>query len=58
MVLKNSWGFLHRQEAQTVLWMFKSAVESAIQKGYDLVVIDGKEQPLAALVLKYQIHIG
>ena len=36
------------QEAQTVLNDFKSAVESAIQKkGYDLVVIDDKEQPLA-----------
>ena len=35
------------QEAQTVLNDFKSAVESAIQKkGYDLVVIDDKEQPL------------
>lgn len=37
------------QEAQTVLNDFKSAVESAIQKkGYDLVVIDDKEQPLAS----------
>ncbi|QXA17952.1 glutamyl-tRNA amidotransferase [Streptococcus gordonii] len=37
------------QEAQTVLNEFKSAVESAIQKkGYDLVVIDDKEQPLAS----------
>ena len=37
------------QEAQTVLNGFKSAVESAIQKkGYDLVVIDDKEQPLAS----------
>ena len=37
------------QEAQTVLNDFKSAVENAIQKkGYDLVVIDDKEQPLAS----------
>ena len=37
------------QEAQTVLNDFKSAVESAIQKkGYDLAVIDDKEQPLAS----------
>ena len=37
------------QEAQTVLNDFKSAVESAIQKkGYDLVVIDDKEKPLAS----------
>lgn len=37
------------QEAQTVLNDFNSAVESAIQKkGYDLVVIDDKEQPLAS----------
>lgn len=37
------------QEAQTVLNDFKSAVESAIQKkGYDIVVIDNKEQPLAS----------
>ena len=37
------------QEAQTVLNDFKLAVESAIQKkGYDLVVIDDKEQPLAS----------
>ena len=37
------------QEAQTVLNDFKSAVESAIQKkGYDIVVIDDKEQPLAS----------
>ena len=37
------------QEAQTVLNDFKSVVESAIQKkGYDLVVIDDKEQPLAS----------
>ena len=37
------------QEAQTVLNGFKSAVESAIQKkGYDLAVIDDKEQPLAS----------
>lgn len=37
------------QEAQTALNDFKSAVESAIQKkGYDLVVIDDKEQPLAS----------
>ena len=35
------------QEAQTVLNDFKSTVESAIQKkGYDLAVIDDKEQPL------------
>ena len=37
------------QEAQTVLNDFKSAVESAIQKkGYDIAVIDDKEQPLAS----------
>ena len=37
------------QEAQTVLNDFKSTVESAIQKkGYDLAVIDDKEQPLAS----------
>ena len=37
------------QEAQTVLNDFKSAVESTIQKkGYDIVVIDDKEQPLAS----------
>ena len=37
------------QEAQTVLNDFKSAVESAIQKkGNDLVVIDDKEKPLAS----------
>ena len=37
------------QEAQTVLNDFKSTVESAIQKkGYDIAVIDDKEQPLAS----------
>ena len=37
------------QEAQTVLNDFKSAVESAIQKkGYDIAVIDDKDQPLAS----------
>ena len=37
------------QEAQTVLNDFKSAVESAIQKkGYDIAVIDDKEQLLAS----------
>lgn len=37
------------QEAQTVLNDFKSTVESAIQKkGYDLAVIDDKDQPLAS----------
>ena len=36
-------------EAQTVLNDFKSAVESAIQKkGYDIAVIDDKDQPLAS----------
>ena len=37
------------QEAQTVLNDFKSTVESAIQKkGYDIAVIDDKDQPLAS----------
>ena len=36
------------QEAQTVLNDFKSARKCNTKKGYDIVVIDNKEQPLAS----------